>query len=111
MRLLTCAAKGCTETFEFDPVNPLKKFHSLQCGIRTRVARKRKRDKLGGGDDGGGRQRRLLPKPLMVKAKPVRRVEAPQPTLFERERDLLVSLGGAEEYLEDGTQRPIRDIM
>lgn len=102
MSLLTCAAAGCTETFQFNPINPCKKFCSLQCGIRTRVARKRKRDKLGGGGDGGGgKQRRLFSRPMLAESKPPKPAPVAEPTLFEN--DLLHTFGGPIEYAPDGS--------
>jgi hypothetical protein len=58
MRLLTCAADDCNETFQFDPQNPLKKFHSIQCQTRMRLRRWRKSKRVG--PDGGGGKRRQL---------------------------------------------------
>jgi hypothetical protein len=102
MRLLTCAADDCTETFEFDPVNPLKKFHSVQCQTRTRLRRWRKSKRCGGGDGGGGgKQRRLFARPVLAKAKPPKHAPVAEPTLFETE--LHATFGGAVEYGQPGS--------
>lgn len=103
MNRLTCAADDCIETFDFNPVNPLKKFHSVQCGTRTRVRLKRARDRQKFGPDGGGggKQRRLFPKPMLAKAKPPKPVPVAEPTLFES--DLLAAFGGEAAYGQDGS--------
>src|ERR1700691_4158346 len=105
MRPLTCAAEGCTNPVEYDPLNPLKKFCSRQCGTRTRVRLLReRRRRAGGGPNGGGgrKQRRLFPRPLLTK--PPKSVPVAEPTLFET--DLLATLGGAVEYRGEDYPRP-----
>jgi hypothetical protein len=102
MSTRTCAAANCIATFELDPLNPVKKFCSPQCATRTRVARKRARDRANGGGDngGGGKQRRLLPRPLLVKAKPPKSAPAPEPSLFgQDDRNLLISGEAALEAM------------
>jgi CGNR zinc finger len=76
MSLRTCAADGCTETFEFDPRNPLKQFHSVQCQTRTRVSRWRKARKNGPGGGGGKKRQMALFSKQSVSAK---RIKQPRP--------------------------------
>jgi hypothetical protein len=73
----TCAADDCSETFEFDPQNPLKEFHSIQCQARMRMRRWRKARKNGPGGGGGGKRRQLaLFSKQSISAK---RVKQPRP--------------------------------
>jgi hypothetical protein len=86
MKLLTCAALNCTNTFPFDPTNPCRKFCDELCGARTRMRLKRERDLQKFGPDGGGgkrQQRSLFPRPLAAKAKPPKPVPVMDRTLFE----------------------------
>jgi hypothetical protein len=79
MKLITCAADDCIETFEFDPQNPLKEYHSVQCQRRVRARRWRAnhKNKPGGGDGGGGKRRQMaLFSKQSVSAK---RVKQPRP--------------------------------
>ena len=110
MKLLTCAALGCQETFEFDPVNPLKKYHSLKCGDRMRQWHKRHSNRpVTGGPGGGGKRRQmaLFSKP----PKPAKRGRIPEPVLFPDDggASLVASFGGAVTSGPDFAQGPIRD--
>ena len=72
----TCAADDCNETFEFDPQNPLKEFHSIQCQARMRMRRWRKNQKSGPGGGGGKRRQLALFSKESVSAK---RIKQPRP--------------------------------
>ena len=76
MSLRTCAADDCNETFEFDPENPLKTFHSVQCQARMRMRRWRKNQKSGPGGGGGKRRQLALFSKESVSAK---RIKQPKP--------------------------------
>lgn len=76
MSLKPCAADDCNETFEFDPQNPLKEFHSVQCQTRTRMRRWRAGQKSGPGGGGGKKRQLALFSKQSVSAK---RVKQPRP--------------------------------
>lgn len=76
MSLRPCAADDCNETFEFDPLNPLKQFHSVQCQARMRMRRWRKSKRVGPGGGGGKRRQLALFSKPSVSAK---RVKQPRP--------------------------------
>ena len=88
---------------KFEPVVEWQVCDTPRCTAVQKMRRYRARKRCGGGDDGGGgRQRRLFPKPSLVKAKPPKTAPVPEPTLFG-ESDLQASLGGAAEYHGDGS--------
>jgi hypothetical protein len=88
---------------KFDPIVDWQVCCTPDHAVVLRMRRYRARRRAGGGDDGGGgtRQRRLFPKPLLVKTKPPRPAQVHEPTLFET--DLLATFGGAVEYAGDGS--------
>lgn len=98
--LRICAADDCDETFEFDPANPLKEYHSIQCQRRMRMRRLRNKNRTDG-PSGGGRQRRLFPNP----PKAAKRVRIPEPVLFPDDgaSGLHATIGGAVEYGQNGS--------
>jgi CGNR zinc finger len=99
MSTRTCAADDCKMRFEPYSIDQL--YCSPQCGNRMRVRRCRSKKRYGGDDGGGGRQRRLFPKPALVKGKPPKHTPVATPNLFET--DLLATFGGGVEYGSDGS--------
>lgn len=93
---------------KFDPVVEWQVCDTPRCTAVLKMRRYRARKKFGGDDGGGGgRQRRLFPKPMLVK--PAKLVPVPQPALFET--DLLATIGGSVEYKGgEDSPRPIRNI-
>jgi hypothetical protein len=96
---------------KFEPTVIWQICDTPKCATVLRVRRFRARKRFGGDDGGGGgggRQRRLFPKPVLVK--PAKPVPMPEPTLFEIETELHATYGGAVEVGRDGSERPIRNV-
>jgi hypothetical protein len=104
MSLKACAADKCNNRFEPYSIDQI--YCSPRCRTRMGVRAFRNRLKHGGDDDGGGgRQRRLFPKPALLKAKPPKAAPVAEPTLFET--DLLAQAWQGRRVRAKRVPRPI----